>query len=249
MAVRNDILLVGLPRSGTSWVGAALGSSSSVEYLREPITQAWLDEGVGTPTIDPNVDGAYAAVVARVLPAGGGRRLIKEVNPYLIPYAVERTLATVAFLHRHPCAVALSYKERRWTRLDLKPRYGIEETGDFWFDHGRFQALLLSAAAEAIRRHAVVISYEDLTANPHQGFESVARELGIEWGESSRDYLSGTLSSDRRDDPYGLTRDAAAARDRWKDLLTYDQKRAVMRGYRMYRKRGVPKLPRSKVRS
>jgi hypothetical protein len=249
MSLKNDILLVGLPRSGTSWVGAVLGSSPSVEYLREPITQAWLEEGIGTPTVDPGADPVYADAVAEVLAASGSRRLIKEVNPYLIPYTLTHFPTVVAFLHRHPCAVALSYKERRWTRLDLKARFGLEETGDFWFDHGRFQALLLRSCVDAIRSGGHIVSYEALTGDPQAEFQQLAASLGIEWTEASRDYLSTTMANDQRDDPYGLTRDATATRDRWMEVLTTDQQRAVLRGYRMYRKRGLPNPTRKGFRA
>ncbi len=238
----REILLVGLPRSGTSWVGAVLGSSPSVEYLREPITQTWLDEGIGTPTVDLATDVDYAAVVDRVLADTGSRRLIKEVNPYLIPHVVDHyPKMAVVFLHRHPCAVALSYKERRWTRLDLEQRFNLQKTGDFWYDHGRFQSRLLRPAMPAIRRAGHIVSYEDIATDPVGEFERLAKTLGLEWGEASRSYLASTMSDAQPGDPYALTRDAAAARDRWVTSLTDEQKRAVLRGYRQYRSKGMPR--------
>jgi hypothetical protein len=141
--------------------------------------------------------------------------------------------------------VALSYKERRWTRLDLRDRFGLEKTGDFWYDHGRFQAMLLRPAFATLRSSGIRVSYEALTGDPLPEFEHLAKKLGLEWGEESRRYLTSTLADAKRSDPYALTRDASAARDRWLTVLTEDQKRAVLRGYRQYRSRALPRASRT----
>src|SRR3972149_1824290 len=51
------ILVLSLPRSGSSWVGEILGSASNALYLREPMTQshlAWDDKEITEVFVDPN---------------------------------------------------------------------------------------------------------------------------------------------------------------------------------------------------
>ncbi len=174
------------------------------------------------------------------------RRLVKEVNPLLIPFALDEFPVTVVLLHRHPCAVALSYFERGWKRLDIAERFGAESADDFWHDHGAYQALLLGDAAAAVAGAGHVVAYEDLTRNPRRGFADLAAALDLPWEEVSRDYLDGTLSPDDRRDPYALNRDAATTRDRWLSTLTPDQQEAVLAGYLAHRSEALPKpnLPR-----
>jgi hypothetical protein len=240
-----DILLVGLPRSGTSWVGSVLGASPSIEYLREPITQSWLDAGNRTPLVNPLRDDDYRRHVGTSLQPTTSRRLIKEVNPLLIPYALDESPVQVILLRRHPCAVALSYHERGWTRLDVEERFGIEAAGDFWRDHGAYQALLLGPAATAIKGRGLVISYEALTRRPEKAFAGLATELDLVWDAASSEFLRTTLSSDDRSDPYAVRRDAAHARERWRSAMSKQQQNAVLAGFNQHRNHDVagPKRP------
>ena len=242
--MRHDVVLIGLPRSGTSWVGSVLGSSPSVEYLREPVTQSWLDAGHPSPLVDPKDDDGYRHHATQILASTESRRLIKEVNPLLVPVLVEESRLQVIVLYRHPCAVALSYHERGWTGLNLEERFGVESSGDFWHDHGAYQALLLRPAVASLADPLGLVSYEDLTHDPLIGFAELATRLGLEWGESSVGHLRSTLASDDRSDPYALQRDAAQARDRWKSVLTRGQQDGVVAGYRRHASERMPRLPR-----
>ena len=189
MAVGNHILLVGLPRSGTSWVAAVLGASPSVEYEREPITQEWIRDGLRNTSVDPSGNEEYANLTASVLIDDGPRRLIKEVNTFLVPYLIERDDLDIVLLHRHPCAVALSHWERRWTRLDMRELFQVEETGDFWFDHGRLQALLMRPAADTVRRRGRIVAYDTLTQDPRTEYERLASRLSLEWDAAAVAHL------------------------------------------------------------
>jgi hypothetical protein len=210
-----------------------LGSTPSVEYLREPVTQSWLEAGNHSPLVDPATDRGYRDHSLEHLRVGRFRRLIKEVNPLLVGLAMAELEMQVILLHRHPCAVALSYHELGWTGLDLENRFGIAPSGDFWRDHGAYQALLLRPAADALGGNGLV-SYEELTHDPEEGFSSLATRLDLEWGESSLAYLRTTLAHDDRSDPYSVQRDAAAARERWRSVLTTRQQKAIMAGYRQH---------------
>jgi len=231
----NDILLVGLPRSGTSWAGSVLGRSPSLEYLREPITQAWLEAGNRTPIVDPNKDEAYRHLAESNLAGAGSRRLIKEVNPLLVAYVLDELQLQVVLLQRHPCAVALSYHERGWTRVNVTDRFGVATSGDFWRDHGAYQALLLSPAVAVLEGRGSMVWYEDLAGSPEAAFARLAGELGLEWNEDSATFLRSTLVDDHRSDPYAVTRDAVEIRDRWRSVMGAEQQQAVLAGFNQYR--------------
>jgi hypothetical protein len=131
------ILVVSLPRSGSSWVGEVLGSSKNALYLREPITQSYMAEG-GKYTIvdiDPNLSGlryqyfanlAFSGVPAfprtvvifptrwSLLARRKKRLVIKEVNPLACQWLLQTYRPRVIFLVRHPAAVARSWKKLGW---------------------------------------------------------------------------------------------------------------------------------------
>jgi hypothetical protein len=132
------ILVVSLPRSGSSWVGDVLSSASNVRYLREPITQSRLNFSNRRPTIvgiDPKTPPKDYQIFADMAFHGwptfrgeivSGRRqdwisqeksyhvVIKEVNPCALEWFIKRYQPYIIFLVRHPAAVALSFARLGW---------------------------------------------------------------------------------------------------------------------------------------
>jgi hypothetical protein len=127
--------------------------------------------------------------------------------------------------------------------------FGVEETGDFWYDHGRLQGLLLTPAVRAIRGRGLIVSYDDLTRDPVPGFARLAGELRIEWTDENAAFAASTLEGRRPSDPYAIKRDATIARDRWMKKLDESQQKAVLKGYRKHAPRGLPRPTRTGFRS
>ena len=48
---KPPILVLSLPRSGSSWVGETMGISKNAMYLREPINQSYLLERISDETV------------------------------------------------------------------------------------------------------------------------------------------------------------------------------------------------------
>jgi hypothetical protein len=146
----KPLLIVSLPRSGSSWVGSILGNAANALYLREPLNQSYLATG-GTTTVfdvDPRSPPKdYALFAARafsgmpVFPDGVVRNaanwalfsrlekglVIKEVNPLALPWLLETYRPRIIYLVRHPAAVASSYWKLGWRNaeeklLELGPR-------------------------------------------------------------------------------------------------------------------------------
>ncbi len=139
------VLVVSLPRSGSSWVGEILGSSCSSLYLREPITQSYLATGKDItvfyvePDSPPEEYNTFAERAFNALPvfrAGiikepekwtlskrrSSRVVIKEVNPLALPWIIQRFKPKIIFLVRHPAAVASSYYKLGWHEVSLERR-------------------------------------------------------------------------------------------------------------------------------
>lgn len=148
----RPVLVVSLPRSGSSWVGDVLAAAPDVLYLREPFTQALLadDDHEGPAFADVEVVGvptAYRAALADVaaaVPSFAGsvvadpsrwtlrarrssRLLVKEVNPLAIGWFVDVLDPVVVYLVRHPAAVAASFARLGWAAV-LERRLGEERT-------------------------------------------------------------------------------------------------------------------------
>lgn len=147
------VLLIALPRSGSSWVGETLGASPEAAYLREPLTQSprlrrsgqtsvyevapeRMPRG-GEAALAREADCAFAGVPQfplRVVewPAQFAYRerprrrvVVKEVNLLALPWLLRRygRGLRVIYLTRHPAAVAASYHRLGWTEPQLAPRF------------------------------------------------------------------------------------------------------------------------------
>ncbi len=138
------LLILSLPRSGSSWAGDILGHAGNALYLREPLTQhaLQLDGAQGAlrhqtaETVSP-VEAERAGCAFQGIPAfmsgvvrepaqwalsrrRGRRVVIKEVNPFAADWLVESFRPRCLVLVRHPAAVADSFARLDWSgRQDL----------------------------------------------------------------------------------------------------------------------------------
>lgn len=139
----RPLLVMSIPRSGSSWVGDILGAAPNALYLREPINQSHLDSG-GRSTIfyiDPHAPPAHLRACTHAAFSGlpvfrqgivrdaqqwplrvrpRKRVVIKEVNPLALPWFLSEYEPTVIFLVRHPAAVACSYRQLGWTETEQR---------------------------------------------------------------------------------------------------------------------------------
>ncbi len=139
-----SVLVLSLPRSGSSWIGEILGSAANALYLREPLTQSNIAMDSASPAqvyIDPDApqksfqrfaDTAFGGIPAfprnivskpaqwSLVNRRGRRVVIKEVNVLACEWLLKRYRPRVVFLVRHPAAVALSYLKLGWSTVDAK---------------------------------------------------------------------------------------------------------------------------------
>jgi hypothetical protein len=141
---KPSILILSLPRSGSSWIGEILGSASNALYLREPITQSNLALDYSQPSqiyIDPHEPkqpyqlfadmSFYSLPMFRrgivinpkqwpLFERRFRRLVIKEVNPLACEWLLQRYQPRLIFLVRHPVAVALSYLKLSWVNINIQ---------------------------------------------------------------------------------------------------------------------------------
>jgi hypothetical protein len=137
------VLVASLPRSGSSWIGRILGSSEDSLYLREPMTQGYLEhmEGRQSPFFEWRAcmePGLYRRLATRAFagipcleakivpfPAQWGmatrtskRVVVKETNPLTLDWFWQCFQPRIILLVRHPVPVTRSFKDLGWTTRD-----------------------------------------------------------------------------------------------------------------------------------
>lgn len=187
------IIVLSLPRSGSSWVGNTLGLSSTSLYLREPISQSYLTRNrqSGGPVFEvttrnlPSEYKLFADAAFRGKPAfslsivkyprqwGLAKRshrriVIKEVNPLALGWVLNTYKPKVIYLIRHPAAVAKSFFEMGWTRQTGKlfeNKFSPECLAASNFNHERFSSSFW-AEHGAFQAVALRLALEQLAVYP-----------------------------------------------------------------------------------
>lgn len=134
-----SVLIISLPRSGSSWVGSLVGASKDALFLREPLTNSYMrafPEGPSFFEFEMCKDKAHyrshAADAFAGFPRFNGsiiqypaqwdyhtrskrRVVIKEVNPLVLQWLISEYHPKVIYLVRHPVPVANSFFAQGWT--------------------------------------------------------------------------------------------------------------------------------------
>lgn len=158
------VLIISIPRSGSSWVGEVLGFSKNSLYLREPITTTYMNsiKGLGPsffeivpgnvpPIYKWSADAAFIGLPTfnkskivnnpekwSILSRTNKRVVIKEVNPLSLEWFIEQYMPRIIYLVRHPAAVANSFYKKGWTQKQFERRFSIETLntlGVYWDDY------------------------------------------------------------------------------------------------------------------
>jgi hypothetical protein len=243
---RPPVLVLSLPRSGSSWIGETLGSAADALYLREPVTQsddAFRNLGTVFSPEDPKISGAYRSLADRaflgcpdfgshiVIFAGqwsltsrvSRRLVIKEVNPLACQWYIGHYQPFIVFLLRHPAAVAWSMHRMGWLGMDSED----------WRESGDFQGRALRSAKEALEeyeRHCLIL-YEDLCANPRQQFERLYMYAGLRWGKGICDFIAAKTADY---DGTGTGRDSRVMAERWREVVPGENAAALRQSFEKY---------------
>ena len=240
------VLLLSYPRSGSSWVGSILGRSPDLAYLREPINQPFImrtsHRTVWDPDADPGDRDLYQDLAKKAF-AGvppmedphvvldprdflllhrrrGRRLLVKEVNPLAIEFFLRTWDLQVIPLLRHPGAVAESYVRMGWHSGDLT-------------EFGRLYGERMARVVEAVRpTGASPILYEDLAADPHDGFLALFDRMGVRAPEDYTRLIQRLCQAEGDpSSPYDIRRTSALEIHKWRDGLGVEAVQALRAGY------------------
>lgn len=140
----QPVLIISLPRSGSSWVGKTLGLARNALYLREPISQAHLarqtkkgvvftvNQSEQPPGYHFSAETAFAGLPHfppmvlkypeqwKLRDRRKRRLVIKEVNPLALGWLIGRYRPRVIYLVRHPAAVAASFERLGWLNEEIQ---------------------------------------------------------------------------------------------------------------------------------
>ena len=208
------VLVLSLPRSGSSWLGDTMGQAADALYLREPVTQNDATfYRLGT-VFHPDRAGAevettyrrladkaflgwpdYDHTIVRVPERWGLRQrrsrrvVIKEVNPLACGWYLGRYRPRVIHLVRHPVAVALSNQKKGWLTPDPHD----------WARYGAFQAMAIREQAEALAGYPAseAVTYESLCADPLRVFERLFAFAGLTWDGPIREFIQAQSARSR----------------------------------------------------
>lgn len=248
---RPPVLILSLPRSGSSWVGATMGRAQNAMYLREPLTQGLNHYGLFETTVfdvnpndPPRVYAKCAAKAFAGFPAfpdriavfrdqwslrdrSHRRLVIKEVNPLASKWLLQSYTPRALFLIRHPAAVAASYRRQGWRPL---------LTDDDWTRHGAYQGRAHRFALDSLEGYDDyrIIHYEALCADPLPEFSTLFAFAELGWNETTQAFIAETTSSEDRRGNSRVARDSAAMIDAWREQVTQQQLQSLREGYRIH---------------
>jgi len=248
------VVILSMPRSGSSWVGEILGLSSSSLYLREPITQTYMNMvPEGSPSFfefDMNhLPTGYESAASHAFSGfplfnhwitlfpkqwalskrKQKRIVIKEINPFMLPWFIHTYRAKIIYLMRHPVATASSFKRMGWTgeqfdfRLSKKtleqfPDYE-QFTYSFWAEHGALQAFILKEVLQYANKYEnmLLVRYKDICADPLTVFRNLYDFAELEWNDSvERKIYKRSHPEQVNPDPYSIHRDTSHEVKKWK---------------------------------
>jgi hypothetical protein len=246
--VAPAILVLSLPRSGSSWVGETLGRATNALYLREPLNQSRargaeadvetvfeIDESHPPPPYYVRAAGHAFAGFPRFAPdivtmprqwalrrRARARLVIKEVNPFACEWLVREFRPRVIMLVRHPAAIAHSYWRVGW----------VGSSEDVWLRLGQRFARALSAASAVLQGHddARVATYEALRADPLGGFRALFEFADLRWTGADAAFVERNDVIDPAA-PATLARDGHGRGDAWRSELPPAAQADLKAGY------------------
>jgi len=257
-------------------VGEILGRSKDALYLREPLTQTHLKRNEKHVLIDIRTGKDGADYCLSMAHAFGGlpffpkgivkypeqwaliyrrrkRPVIKEVNPLILEYALERYQPIVIYITRHPAAVALSWVKLGWNddllgqlhsiskRLikDLPAKWcnDTSSAGDMWYMHGLLQGIIYKLSMQwlADYSNATIVRYEDICADPPSTFRSLYHKTHLTWSGNLDEIVnaySGEISTDS--DPYSTRRVSHMMAWAWRSKISKEALTEIHNGFRIY---------------
>ncbi|MEM6740764.1 MAG: sulfotransferase [Pseudomonadota bacterium] len=239
----TPLLILSLPRSGSSWIGSVLGASRSAAYMREPMTTAHRRAGHKGTVFEITDAPAYIATRRAAALAFGNvprfshsvlryprqwspfeyakrRTVIKEVNPLALDFLRSRYEFDILFIVRHPLAIASSFWRVGWWP-NRNSKVAADRINTVW--NAAFKALE-DASSEVVR-------YEDICVAPQKMFGQLSKRYEIEFDLDAAKQLESSITQGDREDRYSTNRLPSTMADAWKEQFTQAEADAFYERY------------------
>ena len=245
----RPILLISMPRSGSSWTAKIISQSTDLLYLDEPVTQSVLKYGItparfhikkgghppkvfekifdksfrGIPSFEKKITNASDW---SLLKRSNKRLFIKEVTPFLCHYYIDNYDPQIILLLRHPAGIVSSFLSL-WAKSDYKT---------YIFDVSVLQASATRAAFMNIKNTTdyIVIKYEELCASPVEMFKMVFNFLKLDWNNDVDKFLKNTMNPVESESNHNIFRDTQKIVYAWKNRLSIQQLEQIKKVYFEY---------------
>lgn len=241
---KPTIFLFGYARSGTSWVGKVLSLSPEIAYLREPVTQTFVQKfnyeqpffSAKNKKVNENFEKIIHQSFAGIPPISDviknrsdffpfTRRkrslLIKEVTSGTIDYVVENFSPKMIILLRHPAAVTDSFCRMGWLE-----NVSYEEFG---YRYGKVMADAINAVKAATYR---IQLYENLAQNPREEFSELLKFMNIDRPADFEEIIEEHCeNNNEKSHPYHTRRSSKSQVYKWKKNLSEEVVDAIKKGY------------------
>lgn len=257
----RSIFITGHGRSGNSWIGSTFAQAQGILYYDEPCNPKavrggdysywfkYIQPDGKDPYFEGNLDRAFKGLITygkrwlkqpyrRFLP--GYRIVITEVaSLMLLEWVYKRYQPEILFVLRHPCAIALSEKNKN-TPLE-RPIKEILKQPELMTDHlnpylttmekakkpfeiyGALWAARNRVIADLIPKYPEwrVVFYEDLCNDPTGHFRGLFDHFNLKWTDKVQKYINQSTTEEKpgKYSTYRITKNQI---DKWKREMTRD---------------------------
>ena len=256
----KPVFITGHGRSGTTWIGNTFKQAPGILYYGEPCNPkvvkggnyshwfSYVRHDENDPYFDGCLDRAFKGLITygrgwwltrpyrRFLP--GYKIVIKEVAPLLLlEWVYKRYQPEVLFVLRHPCAVALSernkstsvkrpiremLKQQGLVEDHLKPYLTVMEKAKTPFEvYGALWAARNRVITDLIPKYPEwkILFYEDLCDNPMQCFHELFDHFNLTWTDKVQKYINLT-TTEKKPGTFSTFRVTKNQTDKWKREMT-----------------------------
>jgi hypothetical protein len=259
---KKPIFIVGHGRSGTTWVGDTFMQAPGVLSYHEPCNPVVNKEGQYShwfkyvrnseddPYFEVCLDHAFKGLLntrkdlivkyyRRFFP--GYRVVVKGVAPLMsLEWIYKRFNPEILFIIRHPCAVALSERNKK-TPVEnatdeilkkpdliedhLKPYINLIEKAKKPFEiYGVLWGVRNRVIADLIPKYPEwrTVYYEDLCIDPSKSFRDLFAHFNLGWTDKVQKYINKSTNKEKPGtfSTYRVTKNQI---DKWKKKMTQDE--------------------------
>lgn len=248
------VLVVGMSRSGTTFLSKILSLNHSSHYVNEPVkfllqaklkqehratefpgTKFW-SQYVSSEKILPFKFHAFIIIVLYILlkikPSNTDDSciIIKPIATIELYESLAHLLkASVVFISRHPCARSASIvRQRKLHGLELVKLEQMESLGSYW-------GSIHKQAIEIFKRNQewIWVKFEELCIEPIRLSQEIFDQLGFQWSTDIQSAILTMTNSDS-DEFYGVNRISKKQVDKWQFELSKAQIEGIRKGSLLY---------------